>query len=189
MKILISLFFFLLSSSLFAARGQFTFGLLRVEPVVTMERDQRFVPTPHTKERLLYGARLLLGPSFFAIETEYLTGNDTESFPDDNLKIKSDSERYKLGLRTGFGIANYLSWFLRAGMQGSKTTTTRTDTLAGTSEKKSNAFYLDPYLGTGFRFHLLQNISASGDLTAVLTDRQKKGDKNYQASLAISLAI
>ena len=92
-------------SPLFAARGQFTLGLLKIEPTVTAERDQRFYPTAHSKDKLLYGVRILLGPPLLSIEGEYLMGNDVESFPEDNLKIKSDSERFKLGLRSGFAVA------------------------------------------------------------------------------------
>ncbi len=183
---IISLFIHL---PLFAARGQFTLGLLKVEPTVTAERDQRFYPTAHSKDKLLYGVRILFGPPLLSIEGEYLMGNDVESFPDENLKIKSDSERFKLGLRSGFTVANYLSWFLRGGLQGSKRKTERINTLDQTSTSQESAFYVDPYLGTGFRFHLLSNVSASGDITAIFTDRNKKGDKDYQASLAISLAI
>lgn len=191
MNRLIICFIFFLSfiSQAIAARGQFTLGLLKVEPTITAEREQRFYPTAHSKDRLLYGVRVLLGPPIFSIEGEYLMGNDIENFPSDNLKIKTDSERFKLGLRSGFTVANYFSWFLRGGLQGSKSKTETTDTLTDTITTKSTAFYVDPYVGTGFRFHVLSNISVAGDITAVLTDRNKKGDKDYQASLGMALSI
>lgn len=178
-----------LSFSAWAAKGSFTYGLVKIEPVVTAEREQRFYPTAHTKDTLLYGGRLLIGPNYFLLESEYLMGNDTESFPEENKKVRTDSERMKLGLRAQLTLGRFFSWFLRGGMQGKKSTQKVTDTDTDSTETSKSAYYIDPYVGTGFRFQLLDNISATGDLTAVFTDRPEKGDRDYQASLGFSLAI
>ena len=178
-----------ISSFAHAARGSLTMGLVRIEPVISAEREQRFYPTEHTQDSLLYGGRLLIGPQSLKLESEYLIGHDSESFPDENLKVKTDTERMKIGLRSGFSLGKFFSWFLRGGMQGksSKTKTVHTDD--DTTENKSSAFYADPYLGTGFRFHLLQNLSTAGDITAIFSDRPNKGDRDYQASLGFSISI
>lgn len=180
---------FFISSFAHAARGSLTMGLVRIEPVISAEREQRFYPTEHTQDSLLYGGRLLIGPQSLKLESEYLIGHDSESFPDENLQVKTDTERMKIGLQSGFSLGKFFSWFLRGGMQGKRSKTKTVHTDDDTTENKSSAFYADPYLGTGFRFHLLQNVSAAGDITAIFSDRPNKGDRDYQASLGFSISI
>ena len=39
-----------------------------IEPVVGYERVQKVLPTPHTKDRLMYGLRVLMGVPLLSLE-------------------------------------------------------------------------------------------------------------------------
>jgi hypothetical protein len=43
------------------------------------ERVQKLLPTPHMKQRLVYGARFTAGVSIIAAEAEALRGTDTDN--------------------------------------------------------------------------------------------------------------
>ncbi len=190
MKSLILVFIFsILSISTYAAQATFTNGLVRIEPVVGYEREQKFTPTPHTKDHLFYGARLLFGPPLISLEGEYIQSDDKESFPNDSLEIKTKSEKFKAGIRSGLRLGPILTWYLRGGYQGSRRHIETTDTSTGSTDVKNTVFKVDPYAGTGFRIHLLSNISVAGDFTVVFTDEPNKGDREYQSSLGFNLRI
>src|SRR5687767_3267052 len=75
------------------------FGL-GIEPIIGYERVQKVLPTQHTKDRLIYGARLTLGIPLLSAEAEFTRGTDTENFPSDDLTIKDTDDKLKLGLRS-----------------------------------------------------------------------------------------
>ena len=188
-KILITTISILLSTSTLAATGSFTNGLVRIEPVVGYEREQKFTPTPHTKDRMFYGARLLFGPPLISVEGEYLQGEDTETFPTDDKKIKTKTEKFKAGIRSGLRLGPFLSWYLRGGYQGSKRNIATTDTATDVTTTKDSAFKVAPYVGTGMRIHLMGALSVAGDFTVVFTDEPAQGDREYQTSLGLNLRI
>ncbi|MCK5884484.1 MAG: outer membrane beta-barrel protein [Bacteriovoracaceae bacterium] len=188
-KIIITTISLLLSTATIAATGSFSNGLVRVEPVVGYEREQKFKPTPHTKDRMFYGARLLFGPPLISIEGEYLQSEDTETFPTDNLNIKTKTEKFKAGIRSGLRLGPFLSWYLRGGYQGSKRNTETTNTTTDVTVTKNSAFKVAPYAGTGMRIHLMGAFSIAGDFTVVFTDDPEKGDREYQTSLGLNLRI
>ena len=175
---------FLLSTALWAQRA----GLpIKLEPIVGLERVQKWEPNHHTKTRLIYGARLLVGYSLLSLESEYTQGKDDESFAEQDLRIEEKSQRIKLGLRSSFRFATLLRFYLRAGAQASKSEVTRTE--SGVSETRDRATRVAPYAGTGFSLSLLRNISASGGITVIFTDYPRSGDKEYQSTLGFSVSI
>src|SRR4051812_14131954 len=97
-----------------AARAQ-ALVLTSIEPIVGYERIQKFVPTPHTHDRLVYGARFTAGLLLLSVEGEYLRGMDTETFP--SMSTKDTTDKARLGLRSTFHFLGPISLFARAGGQ------------------------------------------------------------------------
>ena len=107
---------FLLSTGTAYASSTGGFGI-GLEPVVGYERVQKLVPTAHTSDRLVYGARLTLGVPLLSVEAEYLRGTDTEAFPSNDLTTIDTDDKIKVGLRSRLALGSLLSFTLRAGGQ------------------------------------------------------------------------
>lgn len=185
MKSFLLIILLIISNDILAApRGP---SWIRLQPIIGFERVQKILPTPHSKNRLIYGGRLLLGPSFFAMETEFVMGKDDEHFPARDLTIEEETQRLKVGLRSSLRFFPGFSWVLRGGAQGRKNKMRMVE--SGVVTNKSTATRVHPYIGTGFDWWLFGNFSASGDFTVVLTDYPKEGDREYQSSLGFSIRI
>lgn len=171
----------------FTVKGQRILGL-RFTPIVGYERVMKYAPTVHTKDRLTYGLRINLGPRYFSLEAEYTQGKDTEDFPDKSLNIKEESQKLKAGIRSAFYLLpGFLKFYIRGGLQARKKKTT---TIAsGITTIKEYNVTTDPYAGSGFTFRVSNNISATGGVTIIFTDKPNKGDKEYQTSLGLTLRI
>ncbi len=184
MKTLLSIFISLLSSSIFSAEESW----VRITPIVGYERIQKFAPTLHTKDRLIYGVRANVGPSYFSAEGEVTQGKDSEDFPDQGLTISEQSYKLKLGFRAGFeAIAQIMRISLRAGFQARQTERTKEQFGLKTSSK--DKILTHPYAGGGFTFHISTYFSLQGGITVIFTDLPNPGDKEYQTTLGLKIKI
>jgi hypothetical protein len=78
---LITLFVFLLPLNVWGA------GFM-MEPIVGVERVQRFVPNAYTKDRFIYGVRATYGVTYLSLEGEYSLGEDTHVISASDLEIR-----------------------------------------------------------------------------------------------------
>ncbi len=169
------------------AQSAGTKGYLKIEPVIGYERVQKIEPTPHSKNRLIYGIRANYGPPIFSLEAEVTQGKDNESFPDRNLTIEETVTNGMLGVRSSFNIGNLARWFLRFGGHARKTELSRTENSITTTTEP--AIYLSPYAGTGLSINLLRTFSLNAGYTVIFTGRPKGSDREYQTTLGFSIRI
>jgi len=168
------------------ARSKLPFSV-GIEPIVGYERVQKLVPTVHSRDRLIYGARLTAGILLISAEAEYLRGTDTESFPDQDLTVKDTADKAKLGLRSTISFGGILSLVLRAGAQASQNK--HEETTGGVTTSTTEAIKYRPYGGGGLRLGLGRNISLTGDIVAVFPSHFPNNMQNneYQTTLGFTV--
>jgi len=166
-----------------------SYGLLstEIEPIIGYEREQKLVPTPHTKDRMVYGARAIVGFLILGAEAEYLRGQDTEDFPTLSFSTKDTSDKLKLGIRSTFRMGGLFALYLRAG--GQATQSVHEETASGVTTVETKPLVYRPYAGVGLRAKLTKRVSVVGDITAVFSEYFPNGmDRNeYQTSLGFSV--
>lgn len=160
---------------------------MKIEPVVGLERVQKIEPTPHTKNRFIYGIRMNYGPPIFSAEAEVTQGKDSESFPLQSLSIEETVTNAMLGVRSSFHFGNLLQWYLRLGGHARKSEVSRTEN--GVTTTRDPAVYLSPYAGTGLSINLLNAFSLNAGYTVLFTGKPKGSDREYQTTLGFSVRI
>jgi len=185
MKYLIILIF-LTSMSLQAKSKniQTKYGTITVTPVVTFENAQKLKPTPHVKQRTLYGVRATWSHGILALEGEYTMGSDSDFFVSTGKSIKENVKKAKLGLRASFSLNSMLSWSLRGGAQAKQSLIE--ETLASVTTSNKGATYVDPYIGTELSIHLFNLFSLSAGVTAVMSDYPNKGKIETSTDFGVS---
>lgn len=158
---------------------------IELQPIVGYEQTQKSYPSPHTESRLIYGARLLVGPKIFSLETEFTTGKDSESFPDQDLTIKETAYNGMLGIRSGVNLG-FIDVHLRAGGHLRKRKIETTEDGVLTVEKP--ATYLSPYAGAGATLGS-GPIRGTAGVTAIFIGKPQANDVEYQYTLGIGLGI
>jgi hypothetical protein len=157
-----------------------------VEPIIGYERVQKFLPTQHTHERLVYGLRVVAGLPLISAEGEYTRATDSEDFVSPTaMTIKDTDDRARVGARSTFKLTGFLSLFVRAGAQASMS---RHDvTTSGTTVTTIDPISYLPYAGAGLRIGLGSKISLNADMTTVFHSFPSMNNNDYltTASLAI----
>jgi hypothetical protein len=151
-----------------------------VEPIVGYERVQKVIPTPHSRDRLVYGARLTVGIMLIAAELEYLNSTDNESFPLSGMTTKDVTDRAKLGARLNLKLARFLAFSLRGGVQA--TMNRHSETTGGVTTMTSDPLTYRPYLGAGLTATLARNLAFRADATAVFPDFPSFLGAEYQVT-------
>ncbi len=164
-----------------------TGGLLTVNPIVGYERVQKLMPTPHTRDRLVYGFRVMFGIPLLSLELEATKADDKEVFVAEDMTVLEESYAGKLGIRSSISMASIFSWYLRAGGHARKKT--ETITKAGVETVNEPALRVSPYAGAGFRFTIGPNLAVNGGVTAIFTGKPKGSDREYQTTLGFSAGI
>lgn len=162
-----------------------TLYALEFHPIIGYEKVHKTYPTEHTNSRLIYGLRVLVGPKILSAEIEGTTGEDTETFPDQNIKVKEKVYNGMLGLRSGVDLG-LLSVFARAGGHVRKQEVEKTENGVTTIEKPSAR--ISPYAGAGLMFGS-GPLKANAGVTAIFTDRPNNGDIEYQYTLGLGLGF
>jgi len=158
-----------------------------LEPIAGYERVQKLVPNPHSRDRLVYGARLTAGVILFTGEAEYLRGSDTESFPTDDLTVLDAYEKARLGVRSGLKLGRLAAIFIRGGAQASRGREERTQ--AGVTITVDSPLRYDPYAGAGLRIGLSRRISLSAEVTAVLKNFPRMDDNEYLVTAGFAVHL
>lgn len=160
---------------------------LEIEPIVGYEHIQKLVPYRHTKERIVYGARVLAGIPLISAEAELTRGTDTELFPDRGLATKDTTDKAKLGLRATFRLIGVVYGFGRAGGQASKNR--HEETRAGVTTVTEEPIYLKPYVGAGLRARLTHHFRFDADFTVIFHDTHNWKYYEYQTSAGFAIVF
>lgn len=156
------------------------------EPIIGYERVQKLYPTVHTKDRLTYGARAWLGFQFIAVETEYLTAKDTETFTSPDRSYTDTDQKVKAGLRSQIRLASMLSFLLRAGAQAKQNT--HEETISGVTTSTANPWVYHPYAGAGLNIRLMNHVHFTAEVVTVFAKYPTNWtDHEYQATAGISI--
>ncbi len=157
---------------------------LRVEPIAGYEKIQQVLPTPHSTNRLIYGARVTAGVLLLSAESEYTHGVIEETFND--MTQKTTGDKLKVGLRSGFRLLPLLSFHVRGGIQADQEQTEQTS--AGVTLTTKTSVY-HPYGGAGARISLSPKISATADAVAVIPDIYDLSKNDYQITAGFAVQI
>ncbi len=158
---------------------------MNIEPIVGYERVQKLIPERHTKDRLVYGARLSLGIPLVSVEASYLRANDTEDFTDLGLSIKDTTDKAQLGLRSSIKLLGVLRASARAGGQASLNV--HEETLNGVTRKDIETLKVHPYAGAGLIFQLGKLFQFRADLTTVFVEFPNFNNNEYQLTAGFAV--
>lgn len=176
--------FYGLTLGLFFSQNSFADLLsVQVEPIIGFEHVQQLLPSPHSVNRLVYGARVTAGVPLVAAEAEYTHGTLLEEFP--NMSQTSISDRLKVGLRSGIGLGTLIRFSIRGGVQASQTQTSQT--VAGVTTITYDALRYDPYAGAALNLRLSNKINGSVGVVAVIRDIQNLEQTEYQVTAGFSV--
>jgi len=176
------------SSIAFSGTAQAAAGMISysVEPIIGYERVQKLIPTAHTRERLVYGARVVAGLPLVSAEGEFTRAMDTEVFSSPTQTIADTEDRARVGLRSTFKLNGFLNIFVRAGAQAGQARHDITDA-GGTTTTTTDPIKYRPYAGAGLRVNMGSKISLNADLTTVFHSFPSMNNNDYltTASLAV----
>lgn len=156
-----------------------------VEPVIGYERVQKLLPTPHMRQRLVYGARLTAGLFMLAGEAEVLRGTDTEHFIETGTTTTDTEDKLRIGIRARLRLIRFANFILRGGAQASRNT--HEETVAGVTTRLEEPVKYRPYLGAGLQVGLSSNISFTADVTTVFRSFPNLTDNDYQTTASLTL--
>ena len=151
---------------------------LGIEPIVGYERAQMLIPHPHTKDRLVYGARATYGVLLISGEAEYLHTTSNEIFPELALSTRDTAEKAKVGVRSTVRMSGIIFGFARLGCQATRNK--HEESRSGVNVVTTQPIKYHPYAGAGFRFRLGHNFQFTADVTTGFTDFPDMNKNEYQ---------
>lgn len=180
--LLISFTLFIFSQNSDAAEGA-----VSIEPLYGVERTQRLYPKPAAyTTRTFVGARGTYGTPLLAAELEVSQSNSQDDFPDTDEKVKYQTQRAMLGIRTYPISSKYFGVFFRAGGRAQKNT--REITKSGVTTKEEDPLSLDPYAGTGLTIAFASNFALSAGAT-LMYNRNAPASEQYDTQYTFSFTI
>jgi hypothetical protein len=156
---------------------------LQIEPIIGFEHVQQLLPTIHSVNRLIYGARATAGIPMVSAEAEYTHGTLQEDFP--GISQNSVSDRLKVGLRTGIGLGSLINVAFRGGVQASQTQTTQI--ISGVTSTTYDPLRYDPYAGASLNLSLSRKMNASVSVVAVFRDINHLDQNEYQTTAGFAI--
>ena len=177
---MITLFFLLLSTGVFAQKGGMK---LTLEPIYGLESKLvRYPPPEGYVTGATYGARVIVGKNILSLEGEYTTFKSREEYRALDTKVEDTAERVSVGLRSTLPIGKFFAFYLRAGgraSQGESIVTT-----SGVSETKPDPLVVNPYAGAGVQIALLSKLALNGGATLI-----KNGENKYDAQYTLGVSV
>ena len=159
-----------------------------ITPIVGYERVQEIVPTPHTKDRLTYGARATLGIPLLSAEVEYTQAQSSEDFnPSQDLMTKDSAQQLKIGARTQVNLTTKIYGIGRAGVQATKNH--HEQTTGGVTTAVDQPIYYKPYGGVGFGVSILPKVRATGEIVAVFNKFPDMSQNEYQTTVGLTISV
>ncbi len=160
---------------------------LDIEPIVGYERNQKLVPTAHTKERIVYGARAAVGIPLLKLEAEFTRGSDNEVFTEPAMTTKDTDDKLKVGAKSTLRMGRIFSLILRAGGQAKQNT--HEETRNGVTTKVINPIVYKPYGGFGLSAGLGSKLQLTGGLTVVFNKFPDMNQNDYQTTLGFTVKL
>lgn len=157
-----------------------------ISPLFGFETVYRDTPTPHTTTHTMYGARVTAGVDIISAELEYTKGSDTENFTAAPEKIATTDEKAKLGIRSVWGLNNYISIAGRLGGQAKKTVQESTSSGITTTTEKPIEYA--PYAGVGIGIHF-GKLNIGINSTAVIKDTNDMSKNELQNTISVGVGI
>jgi len=158
-----------------------------VEQIIGYERYQKLVPTPHTRERLVYGARVTVGLPLISGEVEYTRGTDTETFVTNPTMVKETEDKARVGARSTFRLGGMVHLFARAGAQAK--IIKREQTIGAATVSSTDPMKVNPYGGAGLKVKLSRRISFTADLTVVFRDFPDMSQNDYMTTAGFAVSF
>lgn len=174
-----------LGTSLLTASAQAVVKM-EIEPIIGYERVQKFLPSQHQKDRVVYGGRVIVGMPFIAVEGEYTRASDTEVFTATNTTIAEVEDKARLGARFSYRFT-LLSIFARGGAQARLTKRVMTVGAAVTSQ--TDPIKYNPYAGAGVKLHFRQNIALTADVTVVFNAFPNFAQNDYMTTAGLVVSF
>lgn len=158
---------------------------LSIEPIVGYEKVQQVLPSVHTVNRLVYGARAIAGVLILSAESEYTRGTVEEVIG--AMTQKTTADKAKLGLRSGFRLGQLISLHLRGGVQVKREESEQT--VDGVTNTFKQAIAYNPYGGAGARASLTSKLSATADVVAVIPDVHDMAQNEYLVTAGFAIRL
>lgn len=183
-KLVLALGMALATAPTFAASSMLKY---EVEPIIGYERVQKLVPTPHTRDRLVYGVRVIAGLMMISGEAEYTRGMDTESFPLTATTRRDTDDKARIGLRSNLAMGRLFNFIIRAGAQAKQTKTE--NTVGAVTTTSISPIKYNPYAGAGLKMRLASNVSFTADVTAVFNDFPDMSQNEYMTTAGFAVSF
>lgn len=161
---------------------------LGLEPIIGYERVQKLIPTEHTTDRLVYGARLTAGFALLSLEGEYTQSKDSETFTSESLVVSDYAQKAKVGLRSTISLGGGIKAFARGGVQATQNKHIETTSGVETSNL-IEPLETNPYAGAGFKVSMSNKISLTGDVVAVFKEWPNMNKNEYMTSLGFEVKV
>jgi len=159
-----------------------------IEPMYGTERSARVYPEPITyKSKAFYGIRALYGVPLLSAELEVSQSLSEDSFPVTGEKVKYNTQRAMLGIRTYPVASKYVGFFFRTGARVQKDVREVTDS-AGVTTTTEDPMSLDPYAGAGLTLAFADAFALSAGAT-LMYNRNAEVAEQYDTQFTLSFTL
>ncbi len=180
MKKLITILLSLSSLNLYAAGLSF-------EPMYGTERSARLYPKPTTyKTKGFYGLRATYGVPLLSAELELSQSLSEDSFPETGEKVKYNTQRAMLGIKTYPVASKYFGFYFRTGVRAQKEVTEITKSNVTTKEEAPIG--LDPYGGAGLTLAFDDSFALSAGATLIY-NKNAEVSEQYDTQYSLSFTM
>ena len=143
-----------------------------LEPIVGMETVLvRYPEPPSYLTRATYGARVLYGTTPLSLELEYTEAQSRKDYTDSDQKVFDKSQRASVGIRSSYGLGNYLGIY---GRLGGRAAQGKTEITTGSlTETKNNPLEVQPYAGAGVQLAFSSIMAINAGVTLIRNSEDK----------------
>lgn len=154
---------------------------ITLEPLVGMETVLvRYPEPPSYLTRATYGARVLYGTTPLSAELEYTEAQSRKDYTDSDQKVFDKSQRASVGIRSTYGLGDYLGIYGRIGGRASQG---KTEITTGSlSEIKDHPLVVNPYAGAGLQLAFSSILAVNAGVT-LIRNSEDKYDSQYTLGL------
>ena len=160
---------------------------LSISPIIGVERIQKMMPSPSMKTRTIFGARAVYKFPIVSAEAEYTHGQDSAYDQATSSTYQDTGDKLKLGLVEEFSLGSFMSTHLRGGAQAAQDKLTKT--VNGANSTTVTTTKVNPYIGTGVVFHIMQAFSLTADVTVVYIPAKTSGLSDYEVEPSVGFVL
>jgi hypothetical protein len=157
------------------------------EPMYGSERSARLYPKPTTyKTKGFYGIRGTYGVPLLSAELELSQSLSEDSFPETGEKVKYNTQRAMLGIKTYPIASKFFGFYFRTGVRAQKDVTEVTKSAVTT--KTEAPMSLDPYGGAGLTIALADSFALSAGAT-LMYNKNADASEQYDTQYTLSFTM